>query len=538
MPVVPIVTGPSIQATPLQGGYLQTPDVSSGLRSLAGGLNDVANFAEKVAVDQESQRAFATDTKIKSDWIAKDAELRKTYRGSNVEGYQAEVKTFWDEAQSTAQADLGNLGKQLVSKSLGAARLQAQSSAQAYFTSEVDRAQNESFNASKTVEIQRGLVDGRPEAIAASADILRQRNAQQGGIKGWSTEQLQAVNLKDSSDLFGTKIAQLANTDPTAAKAMFDQHREDIDASRHGVIERTLGAELQNQQARQTAASLATKPLADQLEEVAKINDPNLREKTLQAVRENHGLLKAAQQQRESDAADNAWQLVGKGQRVPEVALAQMDGRQRVQLVDYLRSRAEHMASKGNAPVKTDPMVHAEMWDMLVNDPAKFKAQRLTAYAFKLAPNDLEQLAQQQQKLQSPKTERDATTLTQQMSATMNALKITKPEAKGQFLSFVQGAVDDAQSAKKAPLSFDERQSIIDRAVLQGPDPDRILPWGEKRLFQLTPDARSRFQPNAATDAPATELDALNEALKAQGLAQTPANRMALYTRVSKKATQ
>jgi hypothetical protein len=492
---------------------LDTPDVSSGLRSLAGGINDVSNFAQKVAVDQETQRAYATETDVKSKWIAKDAELRKTYRGSSVTGYQEEVAKFWDEAQTTATAGLGTLGKRMVGQSLGAARVQALQSSTHYFAGEVERAQDDSFNASKQVEIQRGLTDGRPEAIATSAEILKQRNAQQGGLKGWSTEQLQAANLHDLSDLYGGRIAQLASTDPTAAKTMFDAHREDIDASRHGVIERTLTGELQNQQARQTAASLATKPLADQLEEVAKINDPNLREKTLVAVKENHGLLKAATQQRESDAADKAWQMVGQGQRVPEVTLSQMDGKGRVQLQDYLRDRADHLSAEGTKPVKTDPVTHAALWDKMLNDPEGFKAERIASYAYKLSGSDLEQLITQQRTMRNPK-DTNVATLEQQVSAAASSIKLDK-DKRGTFAAAVFAETQQATNDKGKPLDFKERQAIVDRLALQGevrsgswykPDPN-------KRLYEVAPADRARF----VADVPDADRTAITAAFKARG---------------------
>lgn len=529
MPTVPIVQGPSVREAPLQGGFLDVPDVSSGLRSLAGGLNDVSNFAQKVAVDQETQRAYATDTKIKGDWITKDADLRKTYRGSNVAGYQEEVAKFWDEAQSTATESLGPLGKQMVSTSLANARTQALQSSTNYFTGEVDRAQNESFVASKAVERQRGLTDGRPEAIAASAEILKQRNAAQGALKGWGTEQLQAANLHDLSELYGEYIATLAPNNPAAAKAVFDAHREDIDAARHGVIERTLTGELQNQQARQTAVSLATKPLADQLTEVAKINDPNLREKTLVAVKENHGLLKAAQQQKESDAADAAWQMVGKSQRVPEVTLAQMDGKGRVQLQDYLRTRAEHMAAEGTKPVKTDPVTHAALWDKMLNDPEGFKTERISSYAFKLSGSDLEQLMTQQKSMRNPK-DTNVATLEQQVSAAASSIKLDK-DKRGTFAAAVFAETDAATKDKGKALDFKERQAIVDRLALQGEvrSGSWYLPDPNKRLYEVAPTDRSRF----VAAVPDADRTAIAAAFKARGVANpTDAQVSAAFARL------
>ena len=60
-------------------------------------------------------------------------------------------------------------------------------------------------------------------------------------------------------------------------------------------------------------------------------------------------------------------------------------------------------------------------------------------------------------------------------------------------MAFVQGEVDDAMQTKGKPLTFDERQEIIDRAVLQGPDPDAWL-WGTKHMFELTPEQRRPVQ--------------------------------------------
>ncbi len=540
MPRVPSSNGPQLRDAPLQTPYGSAPDNSSQ-RALGAGLNAAGEAIDRIALQQDSEAAFRTETDIKAKWLEADTDLRKRYRGANAAGYAQEAESWWSKAQETATTALNHRAKILVGRSLGTARLQALSGAKNYVSAETERAQDEAFGASKTVEMQRALTDGRPEAIEAARVQLMQRNAQQGAIRGWDTNQVQLANLRDLTTLHSEHISRLAPTNSVEAQTYFDRFREEIDGTRHDLIGKVLKAEGDNQFAKQKAAEWATLPFDQQLVKAAEITDPARREKTLLTLKQNHGLVREAQEDQQRQFSDAAWQMVGKSQRVPEAVLASMDGRERVQLQDFLRQRAEHAADRGNKPVKTDPKAHAELWEQLVHDPDAFKTNRLQAYAMRLSQTDLEQLYREQQKLINPKTARDAVTLTQQMKATMDALKIKKPEAKGQFLSFVQAAVDDATTAKGKSLTYDERQTIIDRAVLQGPDPDAwdITPTilvGEKRMYELTPEQRSRFKPNAPADAPAAELDALNDALKAQGLALTPANRLALYHRVTKAA--
>jgi len=196
--------------------------------------------------------------------------------------------------------------------------------------------------------------------------------------------------------------------------------------------------------------------------------------------------------------------------------------------------RARRVEAEGRT-VKTDWTLYLDLRQQAIDAPQKFAQLDLREYVDRIGPAQLEQLVDMKgsliERMERPgKTPRDVVTLTQQMNATMAALKIKRADDKGRFISFVQAEVDDAAQAKGKPLTFDERQLIIDKAVLQGPDPDAWL-WGEKRLYELTPEQRARFKPNAPTDAPATEVEALNDALRAQGLPPTPANRLALYQR-------
>lgn len=213
----------------------------------------------------------------------------------------------------------------------------------------------------------------------------------------------------------------------------------------------------------------------------------------------------------------------------------QLDDSHRASILN--RQKAEAKAARLEAegrPVKTDWKLYLTLREQADADPKAFAKIDLKEYVDRLGGQQLEQLQDIKTRAVASGAgllKNQSVTLTQQMTATMQSLGIKRAESKGQFLSFVQGAVDDAEQAKGSKLSYDERQKIIDQAVLKGPDPDALF-FGQKRMFELTPEQRTRFKPNAPTDAPPTEIEAINEALKAQGLPQTPANRLALYRRV------
>lgn len=240
----------------------------------------------------------------------------------------------------------------------------------------------------------------------------------------------------------------------------------------------------------------------------------------------------AARKDREQDNYGTALLEVEKAGRVSPGTWAKLTDTHKAAVLNRQQAEARQRRLEAQAkPIKTDWALYLNLRQQAIENPEQFARVDLLQHVDKLAGAQLEQLADLKAKNATPKHQREAVTLTQQMNATMKALNITKAEKKGQFQSYVQAEVDAAIQANGGkPLDFKQRQEIIDRAVLQGPDPSAWL-WGEKRLFELTPDERTRFKPNAATDAPATEIDELNEALKAQGLPQTPANRLMLYTR-------
>ena len=160
MPQVPIIRGPSVQAAPQQGGFLDTPDVSSGLRALGVGLGAAAGVAEKAVQRQDNDLALSTDAQVKTEFAQFDADLRKQSQGQKAVGYAEKVNAWWKDKAEKIGENLTVNQKALISRSLVAAQIQSGQAALNHQNNELERSETDSFNAAQIAEIQRGASSG------------------------------------------------------------------------------------------------------------------------------------------------------------------------------------------------------------------------------------------------------------------------------------------------------------------------------------------------------------------------------------------
>jgi hypothetical protein len=84
---------------------------------------------------------------------------------------------------------------------------------------------------------------------------------------------------------------------------------------------------------------------------------------------------------------------------------------------------------------------------------------------------------------------REVVTIDAQISSTVQAMGLEK-EQRGQFTQAVQAGLADAQRVKGKPLTFEERQKVIDQQTMQVTVPGFL--WDTtRRAFEVrnTPDA-------------------------------------------------
>ena len=345
---------------------------------------------------------------------------------------------------------------------------------------------------------------GDPAKVAAELSIGRARIVGFMRTKGRSEEETQAEILKQESRTHASVLQVMAEADAVAAQRYYEDNRKQIDGALHGQLDRIITGAATTQKALSFADSVATLPYDQQLAKVSEIKDQALKEKARVAVKQNHGDILAARQAVEKQASDSAWQTVGQGRKVPESVLATMDGRERVQLQDYLRQRAEHAATQGSKPVKTDPTALAKVYDLIRDKPDEFKALRMESLTFKLAGSDIEQVARIQRDMLDPNKEKDALTLAMQIGAYSRGMD---DKDKGMFEAAAHDDVIQFQQQNKRPPNSKERQEILDRLKLDVVTDDGWLWDSKKKRYKMTPEELAKLPNQAAPKAIKTEAD-------------------------------
>lgn len=485
MPQVPVYGDRQVRSQPLQPVFQNTPDVSSGARALAQGLGQVAEVADRIDLRDAQAKAATVESQITSDWLRWDAENRQKYRGQNADGYAPAAEAWWKSAAETAGKDLDPRAKALASRSLVAKQTAALGNVLQFQTAEKERFADETYAADVNTTIQFGVTSGN---VASTAQQIRDKAAALGARKGWTTEQVQAEAGKNLSAMHLAQITKLAELDATAAQAYYDANKAEVAFQNQARVEQVLKGELDNQFATQKAAELAPKPLADQLAEAAKITDPARREKTLNQIKLNHALVKEAERERENAASDQAWQLFAKGQKIPEAVLSQMSGRERAQLQESERTRADRLAA-GKA-IKTDMATYIDVRERL----ARGEKVNLRAYTEKIAPAQMEQLLDIQSAAAKPGSVKQDSMVTDEgrINNALVGLGIDKkkdPETAVMLTNEIDRRVRAASAAKGGKeLTADEKQAIVDRVVM---DKVYVDEWGrdpQKPLVLLKPD--------------------------------------------------
>ena len=488
MPQVPVYGDRQVRTQALQPVMQQTPDVSSGARAIAQGLGQVAEVADRTDLRDAQAKASDAEARITSDWLKWDSENRNKYRGANADGYAPAAEEWWKSAAETASTQLDPRAKTLASRSLVAKQTQALGNVRTFTLAEKERHADETYAADVNTTIQFGVTSGD---VASTAVQIRDKAALLGARKGWTTEQVQAEAGKNLSSMHLAQISKLAEVNATAAQAYYDANKAEVAFQNQARVEQVLKGELDNQFATQTAAAMANKPLSEQLAEAAKIADPQRREKTLTQVRNNYALVKQAEQEQEARFSDQAWQMFSRGQKIPESILSGMNGRERAQLQEAGHARAKRQAE--GTPVKTDMNTYIDVREKL----ARGEKVDLRAYTEKIGKGEMEQLLDIQTSASKGGVKQDSMLTDEaRINAAIVGLGIDKkknPEAAVSLTNEIDRRVRSASAAKGGKdLTADEKQSIVDRVVL---DKVYVDEWGtdpQKPLALVTPEEMSK----------------------------------------------
>lgn len=531
MPQVPVLNGPQIERTALRPVVQGSIDVSSGLQSLAQGLGQVGQELDAKARRDAEAEANTLDATITGEWNQWNAEARRRFQGAKANDYSAEAEKWWEEAGKRT-TNASPLAQRRLQDVMQRRRVDALGGVANYVNAEMDRHADQAAEAAAASAAEMGIDSGN--VAGARQDIIK-ITAQQGARKGWEPDQIQAELQRRLGAMHLQQFTRLVEVDAEKARAYFEQNKGEIPLAAQGRVEQVLKAEGDNQFATKFAAEQAGKPLAEQIKLAGDIKDPERRSKALQQVKLNHALVKEAQAEREAAASDTAWQMFSQGKKIPELTLSQMNGRERAQLQEAMRARADRLAAGAKAP-KTDMATYIDLREKL----AAGEPVNLRAFTEKVSPADMEKLLDIQTAAKKP-GERDALYTTQQRTEqAMLGLGIDvkkQPEEAKAFMDVIDQRIRAASNAKGKKLNPDEEQQIIDSVVL---DKVYVEEWGrdpEKPVVMLKPeqlqDAYVKVDGKnvKVSTVPADDRRQIIQALRATGQPTTEQAIVALYLR-------
>lgn len=337
---------------------------------------------------------------------------------------------------------------------------------------------------------------------------------------GLPPEWLTQKQIEVSTKVHGGVVERLlANGKDLTARDYYQANVEAIAGSQRARIEKALEVgTLRGESQRQADAILAKHAdMGEALKTARAIADPQVRDATESRVKDYFATKRAADQERERAAADQAWDILAKTKKldaVPPGVIARMDGKQRLAL------EAEASAIASGAKVRTDPEAYAELQTMLSTDPEGFAALDLRTYFPRLSETDRRHFIEKQH----PDKIAEAATLAQQLANAHDELgwKESDREKKGKFDKAVTLAVNEETRTKRRALTFEERQAVIDRLMVRGRIADSgIVRDTRGRLYEFAgTEEGKRFVPSEPRDAvkliPVADRRAIVERFKAK----------------------
>lgn len=486
MPQVPVYGGPQVAADPLRPVQARALDVSSGTRAIGQGLANLGEGVDRYQEREAQAQAFNAEDALTKQWLEWDSQARKHYVGEKANEYEAAAAEWWAKAPETVGTNLNPRARELVGRSLAQKRNSAMASVMTAAGAEKERHADQVTLADIDSTMQFGVTTGNIDAARLQ---VQEKVAALGARKGWTTELVQKAQGEYISQLH---MAQIDKLDAQAGLEYFTAHADEIEYDKQGDLRKALERQVEIEQKQREAD------------------------------------VEKAKRDAEEAASNDAWAMVAQGAtKIPPSLMASLPGREQVQIVNALETRAQ------GREVKTDIATYLELNDAI----GRGEPVDLRKYSNAISTSDLKGLAEKQGKSQQDGFLTDE----QRQNKALLDLGIDK-KTQGEEAYAVLGLIDqrtrEASAAKgNKPLTPDEKQAVIDGVVLDkvyvdewGTDPQKLAPL-------LTPEETAdayvmvgdKQVPIAAV--PADKRMAIISARRARGLPVTEQAIVETYLR-------
>ena len=516
MATVPVSQGPRLRAAPLQGGYQAAPDRTAD-NALATGLQQAAKGFEVYQERTDQDTAFATEAKIKGEWLDYEAKLRDARKGRDAASYDEEVNQWWKDAAGKYGADLTPGAQRLISRSLTASQLQAVAGAKAYKEQQLNASADASYKSAQAVTINEAATIGSEQAAVKALADMNQKRADRAALMGWTPEQVKADALAWSTQLHGVMIQKLMRADPAAAQTYFDKYKGEIGAETQAALENNLqqtSAALDgNKAAEGIWSSMGPKqdgqPVElDKMEAAAREQfkgDPVRQKNAIAEIQQRAAAFNAGERERTAGKVNTVMSAYSKGaslaqlQTMPEFMA--LPGKDQAQIQEHIRDRNRMLWAQGiEDQERLQRQLERKAFPAFLqySDPAVL-ASMTRAQVAALQPslgNQLtEHLAQKWDALQKPQAKLEAKMDTEDFNHVADQLGLDpyrantedKKRQLGELKYRVEQIINTAQVAKKSPLTRDEKNALMREEMSRTVTVSGFFSNDTVPVIQLTP---------------------------------------------------
>lgn len=502
MPRVPTYDGPQVQSAVSPSAYQADIDVTRGQRALASGLGQASDALGRIQERSDQDSAFATEAKIKTDWLTYESQLRENRKGRDAATYDADVDQWWKDAAQTYAKDLTPGARRLISRSLTTSQVQAVAGAKAYKEQQLNASADASYKSAQTLSVNEASTIGTEDAaIKAEADMAQKR-ADRARLMGWTPEQTKADEISWNSSLYATVVQKQMRADPAAAQAIYDRNKSKIGADQQAQLE----AGLQQTSAALDAGNAATEiwgsigPKAygqpvdlAAMEDAARERfkgDPTRQKGAIAEIRQRAEAFNASEREVQAAGVNSVYRMLDSGTPMSRVRASaewqSIPGQEQDRILAQMESRAATRANRAASESarnlselqrrdKLSVLQNADQY-LEYSDPDRLGAMtrdQVRALRPTFGLEGTEQLLNRWDSLQKSGAKVEARIDAEDFNHIADTMGLSpyrantedKKRSLGELKFKVEQLIDQAQQNKKAPLTRDEKMALMQTEI-------------------------------------------------------------------------
>lgn len=460
MPTVPIDNTPSEKLRPIAAVRQVAPQ--SDLPRIGAALASAGGVASGIAVhDQElenADRLFRAEAGLRDEYLKFEAGLRQR-RGQDAWGVTNDVTSWFDErGPKYADGFDNDVQRRLFEPMFTRMREQSIDTASRYEGQERRVSLEQSAQASIATAINVAAASHENDAAIDSArGTVLERIGVQADINGWTPERVALEQSTQLTNLHRQVLQAMVDKDPERAREYFAAHKDEIAGAERDGVEQIVRLGGLRALAQRESDKLMTAGMteAETLRTARDKFEGEERDQIEQRIKTQFAERDAAKQKREREVSDAAWNIFARGglSAIPTALLDELDG----------RTLQSMKSAESGVEAKTNWDTYYTLEQMAANDPARFAQTDLRQFFPQLAPGQRTSLINRQQ---NPVP--DVASWTQQLAVAHDQLELKADDDKGRFNSVANDALDQSQKLKGQPLTYAEREEVLDHLMING----------------------------------------------------------------------